>query len=227
MSTLGWSGWGLAVCAQPAPATGQGQLFVALLAVVIAPALLAVMTAFARIVIILYFLRAGLGSSVIPPNVVIVGLALVLTWLVMAPTFAELQTRVIGPLWRGQLSMDQALAAAQATLRRFMTRQVNSDDYRLLARVRKTTAPLHRAPIELLAAAFALSEMRVAFLAGLLVYLPFLVVDVLVYLVLAALGPTAFSAQLFALPVKLAFFVMADGWRLLFDAVVRGYLPGG
>jgi flagellar biosynthetic protein FliP len=186
-----------------------------------------VTTAFARIVIILFFLRAGLGSAVLPPNAVILGLAVVLTWLVMAPVASELGANVLMPLWQGQISPAQAALRSERALRVFMAAHVSRADYEILARARAVQAPAAQAPFEVLAAAFALSELRTGFLAGLLIYLPFLAVDVLVYLVTAALGPATFSPQLFALPVKVAFFVMAEGWRLLFQAVVHGYLGGG
>jgi flagellar biosynthetic protein FliP len=218
---------GLALCGQPASPAGQSQLVLSLLALVALPALLAVTTAFARIVIMLYFLRAGLGSGTLPPNTVILGLALLLTWYVMSPVATSLGRDVLAPMQAGRLPLDQGLARSETILRGFMMSRLSRQDYAFLARARGFPEDPVRGPFELVASAFALGELRVSFLAGLLIYLPFLVIDVLVYLVLSALGPAAFSQQLFALPVKLLFFVMADGWRLLFEAVSRSYLGGG
>jgi flagellar biosynthetic protein FliP len=218
---------GLALCGQPASSAGQSQLVLSLLALVAIPALLAVTTAFARIVIMLYFLRAGLGSGTLPPNPVLLGLALLLTWYVMSPVATALSHDVLVPMQAGRLPLDQGLARSESLLRGFMMARLSRQDYSFLARARGFSDDPAHGPFELVASAFALSELRIAFLAGLLIYLPFLVIDVLVYLVLSALGPTTFSQQLFALPVKLLFFVMADGWRLLFEAVSRSYLGGG
>lgn len=217
---------GLSILAAPQATIGQGQFLMALLAVALLPALLAVTTAFARIVIVLFFLRAGMGSQFLPPNVVVVGLALVLTWYVMAPTISALSRDVVAPLYEGRLAPDAALQQSQRILRAFMQPRLAPDDYRLLARARNLSADPTKGPFELVAAAFALTELRVAFLAGLLVYLPFLVIDVLVCLVIGALGTPVFSPQTFALPVKMVFFVAADGWRLVVGALGRSYLGG-
>ncbi|MBC7286987.1 MAG: EscR/YscR/HrcR family type III secretion system export apparatus protein [Armatimonadetes bacterium] len=210
------------VWAQP-DQVGNNRFLVAVLAAFVLPSLLAVTTAFARIVVVLYFLRAGLGSNAIPPNAVIVGLALLLTWLAMGPTVNHLSNTVLAPLYRGQISAEDALRRCEASLRAFMVKHVGREDFDIIAgSVRQKTTP-DRAAFPLLATAFALSELRIAFVAGLLIYLPFLVVDVLVYLVVSAIGTGPFSPQLISLPVKVAFFVMADGWRLLFRAVLGGY----
>ncbi len=219
--------WAVVGQAGPAQDAAAGRWILSLLAVVVLPALLAVMTAFARVVIILYFVRAGLGSQVLPPNFVVVGLALVLTWYVMGPTVADLGAQVASPLWDQKITAAEAASRTQEKLRGFMAAHVGAQDFEILARARAVKEQPARAPFEVLTAAYALSELRVAFLAGLLIYLPFLVVDVLVYVVVGALGPATFSPQVFALPAKVLFFVMADGWRLLFDAIVRGYLGGG
>lgn len=218
---------GLTVYTRPASVAGQNQLVLSLLALIAIPALLAVTTAFARIVIMLYFLRAGLGSGTLPPNAVILGLAFLLTWYVMSPVATSLGHEVLAPMQAGHMSLAKGLTRSESLLRGFMLARMSRQDYAFLARARGFSQDPARGPFELVASAFALSELRVAFLAGLLIYLPFVVIDVLVYLVLSALGPTTFSQQLFALPVKLLFFVMADGWRLLFEAVSRSYTGVG
>jgi flagellar biosynthetic protein FliP len=217
---------GLGFAAAPPAGLGQGQFLLGLLAIAVLPALLAVTTAFARIIIVLFFLRAGMGSQFLPPNVVIVGLALVLTWYVMAPTVSTLSRDVVQPLYEGRLAADAALQHSQNILRAFMQPRLSHDDYLLLARARNAPADPMRGPFELVAAAFALTELRIAFLAGILVYLPFVVIDVFVYLILGALGTPVFAPQTFALPVKLVFFVAADGWRLIIGALGRSYLGG-
>lgn len=214
------------LAAAPPAGIGQGQFLFALLAVAVLPALLAVTTAFARIIIVLFFLRAGMGSQFLPPNVVVVGLALVLTWYVMGPTISALTRDVVVPLYHGRLAADEALQRSQRILRAFMQPRLAAEDYTLLAKARNLSADPTKGPFELVAAAFALTELRVAFLAGLLVYLPFLVIDVLIYLVIGALGTPVFSPQTFALPVKVVFFVAADGWRIVLGALSRSYLGG-
>jgi flagellar biosynthetic protein FliP len=217
--------WAL-TAAPAAPKVAESSLLLGLLAIAVLPALLAVTTAFARIVIVLYFLRAGMGSTVLPPNVVVLGLGLLLTWYVMSPTLTQLSREAVTPMYQGRMAADQALAKSETILRGFMRGRVAQEDYLLLAQVRGLPADPARAPFEVVAAAFALGELRVAFLAGLLVYLPFLIIDLLVFLVLGALGGPPFSPQLFALPAKVLFFVMADGWRLVFGALSRSYLGG-
>ncbi|MCX7599227.1 MAG: flagellar type III secretion system pore protein FliP [Armatimonadetes bacterium] len=216
----------LAVIAAPPAGIGQGQFLLALLAIAVFPALLAVTTAFARIVIVLFFLRAGMGSQFLPPNVVVMGLAMVLTWYVMAPTVSALSREVVAPLYQGRLAPDAALQHSQRILRAFMQPRLSSEDYLLLARARNAPADPTKGPFELVAAAFALTELRIAFLAGVLVYLPFLAIDVLIYLIIGALGTPVFSPQTFALPVKVVFFVAADGWRLVVGALSQSYLGG-
>ena len=214
----------LAICLyRQAAQAGESRFVLAVLAAFILPALLAVTTAFARILIVLFFLRAGLGSDVLPPNTVIIGLALLLTWVVMGTTIQAFTAQVAAPLYQGTLPPDQALARADRVLRGFMARHVDTDDYRIVADALNEAAPPSRAPFQVLATAFALSELRVAFIAGLLIYLPFLVIDLLVLLVMSAIGPGPIAPQMIALPVKVAFFIMADGWRLIFGAILGGY----
>ncbi len=202
---------------------GESRFVLAVLAAFVLPALLAVTTAFARILIVLFFLRAGLGSNVIPPNTVVIGLAVLLTWLVMGQTVRAMSRDVLQPLYAGALKPDEALHRSENVLRSFMARHTDPTDFKIVASAIGAEQRIQAARFEVLATAFALSELRVAFVAGLLIYLPFLVIDVLVLLVVSAIGPGPFAPQTLALPVKVAFFVMADGWRLIFGAILRGY----
>ncbi len=206
--------------AQAAPEAPR--LVVTILAAALVPALLAVLTAFARIFVILLFLRAGIGDTNIPPTIVLLGLAVLLTWLAMHSTFQSLSAKVIVPLWQGKIAADAAAIRAKQILASYMASRADAADLAAIAAAAGyRPSPPNKAPFEVLAAAFALSELRTAFIAGLAIYLPFLVVDIVVGLALASLGPALLPHQAVALPAKILFFIAADGWRWLFAGLAK------
>jgi flagellar biosynthetic protein FliP len=201
---------------------GYVKLLLLFASVSLAPALLAVLTSFARIVVVLFFLRAGLGAQEIPPNQVIIGLAILLTVFTMAPTLGPIYQQAVVPLLEGDSDLGQAARATEAPLRAFMLRQVRSADLELMVGLAQQPPPAAppRTSLSVLAAAFAIGELRAAFLIGFIIYLPFVVIDLVVGSTLASVGMLTLPAPLLALPFKVLLFVMVDGWQLLTQALV-------
>jgi flagellar biosynthetic protein FliP len=218
-------------CAQqpvPADLTGGGEggyvrLLLLFASVSLAPALLAVATSFARIIVVLLFLRAGIGAQEIPPTYVLIGLAILLTVIAMLPTLQPAWRDAVGPLLAGEIELAEAAERAEGPLREFLGRQVRPADLELMARLTQLDpAPTaEEAPISVLTAAFAISELRAAFLIGFIIYLPFIVIDLVVGSTLASIGMLSLPAPLLAVPFKILLFVMVDGWALITEALVQ------
>jgi flagellar biosynthetic protein FliP len=190
----------------------------------LAPSLLVMMTAFARIVIVLALLRSAIGAPSIPPNPVLIGLALFLTLFVMEPVLLAAWTEGIRPMTEGRIDELAGLQAAAEPFRRFMSIQVREADLALfldLANLPATTPA--EAPWRALTPAFMVSELRRAFEIGFLVFLPFLVIDLVAASLLMSLGMMMLPPTVVALPFKLAFFVLVDGWRLIAGSLVQGF----
>ena len=200
---------------------GYVKLVLLLASVSLAPALLAVITSFARIVVVLFFLRAGLGAQEIPPGYVLVGLAILLTVIAMGPTLSAINQDAVAPLLAGDKQLAEAARAAETPMREFMAGQVRPEDLELMTGLSaQAPAADGRSSLSVLAAAFVISELRAAFLIGFVIYLPFLVIDVVVGSTLASVGMLSLPAPLLSLPFKVLMFVMVDGWRLLTEALV-------
>jgi flagellar biosynthetic protein FliP len=190
----------------------------------LAPALLVMLTSFARIVIVLALLRTAIGAPSIPPNPVLIALALFLTLFVMEPALMASWEQGIRPMAAGTLSEIDGLAAAAEPFRRFMAAQVRDMDLALfldLADLRQT--PAEQAPWRALMPAFLVGELRRGFEIGFLMFLPFLVIDLVAASVLMSLGMMMLPPTVVALPFKLAFFVLVDGWRLVAGSLVQGF----
>lgn len=185
----------------------------------LAPALLAVVTSFARIAIVLFFLRAGLGSQQLIPNPVLLGLALLLTAFSMSGVLQQVHERALQPLMTGRVELAEAWQAAQPPTRAFLAAHARSEDLQLLGSF-SPLAPGQAVPLQTVAAAYALSELRAAFIIGFVIYLPFVVIDLVVAGTLASLGLVTLPQSVLALPFKVLLFVMVDGWRLLAYALL-------
>lgn len=207
------------------PAAGADGGYIRLLllfaSVSLAPAVLAVVTSFARIIVVLLFLRAGIGAQEIPPTYVLIGLAILITIVAMLPTLQSLWGEAVGPLLAGESDLSSAAQSAEEPLRGFLSRQVRPADLSLMARLAEVdlTEP-GDAPMSVLTAAFAISELRAAFLIGFIIYLPFVIIDLVVGSTLASVGMLSIPAPLLSLPFKIMLFVMVDGWALLTEALV-------
>lgn len=190
------------------------------------PALLLSFSAFTRIAVVLFLLRQGLGSPSAPPNLVLVGLALLLTWFVMSPALEKIRTEAYAPFTAGQISLNEATDRAAGPLKTFMLRQTRQEDLALFSADTKSAVSSKDAatlPFKSLAPAFLTSELKTAFQIGFMVILPFLVIDLVVASVLTALGMVMLPPQLVSLPLKLLLFVVANGWHLLVGSLIGSF----
>ncbi|RBI84642.1 flagellar biosynthetic protein FliP [Rhodosalinus halophilus] len=202
------------------------QLILLLTVLSLAPGIAVMITCFPFLVTVLSILRQGLGLQQSPPNMLIVSLALFLTWYVMEPVFTAAWTAGVDPLIAGQVAVDAAFGAAMEPFRGFMLNRVDAATLAAMADLRgepTDTAP-DAMPLSVLVPSFMLSEIARAFQIGFLVFLPFLIIDLVVAAVLMSMGMMMVPPAIVALPFKLAFFVVADGWSLIAGALVRSYL---
>ena len=191
----------------------------------LAPAILITLTAFVRIVIVLSFLRQAVGSQSMPPNQVIVSLALFLTCFVMAPVLREMHQNAVMPYQRAEISDVEAVTRAYDPLRRFMLRQTREKDLALFVGATGAPAPATSddIPPQALVPAFLISELKTAFQMGFLVYVPFLILDMVVASVLTSMGMITLPPALISLPFKLMLFVLVDGWNVLTASLVQSF----
>ncbi len=206
---------------------GQSAVQVLLLVagVTLVPALLFTVTGFTRILIVLGFIRSGLGTPAAPPNQVLVGIALFLTIFVMAPTFQEIKREAFEPLQAERISTSTALKRAEAPMRDFMWAQVRDKDVALFVRLADLRDPRTRAdvPTYVLIPAFVISELKTAFQIGFLIFLPFLIIDLVVSSALMSLGMMMLPPVFIALPFKILLFVLVDGWNLVTQSLVQSF----
>ncbi len=190
------------------------------------PAVLLMMTGFTRIVIVLSLLRQALGTQSAPPNQVIVGLSLFLTFFVMGPTLDKVYSDAYLPYTNNTLAFEQALTKAQDPMRQFMSKQTRQSDLALFVKMAKLApgATAQTVPMRVLIPAFVTSELKSAFQIGFMIFIPFLVIDIVVASVLMSLGMMMLSPVLVALPFKLMLFVLADGWNLLLGSLVASFV---
>ena len=189
------------------------------------PAVLLLMTGFTRIVIVLSLLRQALGTQSAPPNQVIVGLSLFLTLFVMGPTLDKVYADAYEPYSRNAITFDQALERGQVPMREFMLKQTRQSDFELFAKLAKlpNDVTAQTAPFRVLVPAFVTSELKTAFQIGFMIFIPFLVIDMVVASVLMSLGMMMLSPVLVALPFKLMLFVLADGWNILIGSLAASF----
>jgi flagellar biosynthetic protein FliP len=220
------------VSLQIGPQKGSGDVattlqILALLTVLsLAPAILMLTTAFTRIVIIFSFLRSAMGTPSIPPNQVLIGLSLFLTFFVMQPTWDKVYTQAIKPLSANQkgFGMEQAIKAGEGPIREFMLKSTYESDLKLFLDLRDQHP---RTPQEVdvvsLIPAFMISELKTAFMIGFYIYIPFLIIDLIVASSLMSMGMMMMPPTVVSLPAKLLVFVLADGWATLIHAILQGY----
>jgi flagellar biosynthetic protein FliP len=193
----------------------------------LAPSILVMTTSFTRIVVVLSFLRSALGLQQTPPNAVLIGLALFLTGFVMAPTLGQVFDQGISPLIANQITEEQAFDRSSAPLKTFMLRQVRGQDLELfmdLAKIPAVEKP-DDTPLRALIPAFMISELRRAFEIGFLLYVPFLIIDMVVASILMSMGMMMLPPVIISLPFKLIFFVLVDGWYLVAGSLVQSFGP--
>jgi flagellar biosynthetic protein FliP len=201
------------------------QILLLLGGVTLVPALLFCVTGFTRILIVLGFIRSGLGTPAAPPNQVLVGIALFLTIFVMAPTFKEIKTDAFEPLQAGKITEVQALERAEKPIREFMFTQTRDKDLSLFVRLGEVDDVRTRAdvPTHVLIPAFIVSELKTAFQIGFLIFLPFLIIDLVVSSVLMSMGMMMLPPVFISLPFKILLFVLVDGWSLVTKSLVQSF----
>lgn len=189
------------------------------------PAVLLMMTGFTRIVIVLSLLRQALGTQSAPPNQVIIGLSLFLTMFVMGPTLDRVYQEAYQPFTANAITFEQAVERGEAPMRAFMLKQTRQSDFALFARLGRLDASVtaETAPLRVLVPAFVTSELKSAFQIGFMVFIPFLVIDIVVASILMSLGMMMLSPVLVALPFKLMIFVLADGWNILIGSLASSF----
>jgi flagellar biosynthetic protein FliP len=190
------------------------------------PAMLLMMTGFTRIVIVLSLLRQALGTQSAPPNQVVIGLSMFLTLFVMGPTLDRVYEEAYVPYTTNTISFEQAVDKAQVPVRGFMLKQTRQADFMLFAKLAKLPIEVtaETAPMRVLIPAFVISELKSAFQIGFMIFIPFLVIDIVVSSVLMSLGMMMLSPVLVALPFKLMLFVLADGWNLLVGSLAASFV---
>ncbi len=205
--------------------TQSVQLLVLITVLSIVPGLAIMVTCFPFIVTVLSILRQAIGLQQAPPNMLIISLALFLTWYVMDPVFTEAWVKGIEPMSRGQADLQATFVAVTAPFRVFMAARIDTDTFLQLQSLRPGVAgdAIMDAPLSLLVPSFLLSEIQRAFEIGFLIFLPFLIIDLVVAAVLMSMGMMMVPPAIVSLPFKLAFFVVADGWSLIAGALVRSY----
>ncbi len=190
----------------------------------LAPSILIMLTSYTRIIIVLHFVRSAIGTQTAPPNQILIALALFLTFFIMWPTFQEINENAIQPLDAGEITMEQALEEGEKPLREFMYGQTQTKDLELFVDISGETYDSYDdIPMTTLIPSFILSELRTAFIIGFLVYIPFIVIDMVVASVLMSMGMMMLPPTTISLPFKILLFILADGWNLVIGGVVKTF----
>ena len=223
--TLPTVNMGFKTTQNPAEVVNAIKMVMVLTVLTLAPAILIMMTGFTRILIVLSFLRQAMGVQQLPPNQLLVGLSLFLTFFVMGPAFTEINQKAVQPYLTGGISQDAAMEAGLAPLRRFMFTQTRDQDLALFVKLAKIEQPKTRAdvPTIVLVPSFIVSELKTAFMIGFIIFLPFLIIDILAASVLMAMGMMMVPPIVISLPFKIMLFVLVDGWTLLIGSMVKSF----
>jgi flagellar biosynthesis protein FliP len=201
------------------------KLLLVLTVLSLAPSILILMTSFARIVIVLSFTRTALATNTSPPNQVIIGLALFLTFFVMAPTFQEVNKEALQPLFNEEIGLEEAYDRATIPFKEFMAQHTRQKDLELFLNYNQAERPasVEEIPLTMLVPAFALSEIKTAFQIGFMIFIPFLVIDMVVASVLMSMGMMMLPPVMISLPFKILLFVLVDGWHLIIKSLLQSF----
>ncbi len=202
------------------------QMLLVLTVLSIAPSILIMMTSFTRIIVVLHFVRSALGTQQTPPNQVMTGLALFLTLFIMAPVISDVNTNCVQPYQAGQITQEEALNAGLKPIREFMFEQTNRSDIKLFLDIEGEEREINSEediPTMVLMPAFMISELRTAFIIGFLIYLPFIIMDMVVASTLMSMGMMMLPPTTISMPFKILLFVLADGWDLVIGQLVRTF----
>ena len=216
---------GMQTANTPQDFTNGLQILIWLTILSLAPSILIMTTCFVRLVVVLALTRQALGAGTLPPNQVLTSLALILTFFIMAPTFNEINEKALQPYMKNQITQQAALDRGIEPIRNFMFKQTHEKELALFVRMAKIEKPKTKddVPTYILIPSFILSELKTAFTIGFVVYLPFLVIDIVVSSVLVSMGMMFLPPTMIALPFKLIMFVMVDGWYLIVKSLVESF----
>jgi flagellar biosynthetic protein FliP len=211
---------------QPQTVSSGVQLLVLLTVLSLAPSILILATSFTRIVIVLSMLRNAIGTPTIPPNQVVIGLSLLLTFFIMAPVYDKVNTNAIQPYLKNEITQEVALKNAIDPVREFMFKQTNEKDIQLFMDMsgKERPATIEDIPTVDLFPAFVISELRTAFTMGFIIYIPFLVIDLVISSILLSMGMMMLPPSLVSLPFKVLLFILVDGWYLITQSLVLSFI---
>jgi len=206
-------------------AANSVQLFLLITVLSLLPSILIMATSFTRIAIVFHFLRQAMGTQNVPSNQILVGLALIMTFYIMSPTFRAIKEQAYDPMVAQEITLSETMDRASVPLKRFMLEHTREKDLALFIHLSKTPKPQSRMDIsiEVLTPAFVISELKTAFELGFLIFLPFLIVDLVVASILLAMGMMMLPPIMISLPFKLLLFVMVDGWHLMVGSLVQSF----
>ena len=201
------------------------QILLVLTVITLAPSILIMLTSFTRIVIVLHFTRSALGTQSTPPNQVLIGLALFLTFFIMSPVITQVNSNAVQPLSRGDITQEEAFNAGVAPIRTFMLEQTDVKDLRLFMDIAGITTvdTVDEIPITVVIPSFIISELRQAFIIGFLIYIPFIIIDMVVASTLMSMGMMMLPPTMISMPFKILLFILADGWNLIIGGLVKTF----
>ncbi|MDX8362240.1 MULTISPECIES: flagellar type III secretion system pore protein FliP [Bacillaceae] len=201
------------------------KLLLLLTVLSLAPSILILMTSFTRVVVVLSFVRTSLGTQQMPPNQVIVGLSLFLTFFIMAPTFQEVNEQALTPLFNEEINIEEAYERASIPMKEYMSNHTRQKDLALFLQYGEYESPssIEDIPMTALVPAFAISELKTAFQIGFMIFVPFLVIDMVVASVLMSMGMMMLPPVMIALPFKILLFVLVDGWNLVIKSLLTSF----
>lgn len=201
------------------------KLLIMLTILTLLPSIIIMMTSFVRIIVVFSFLRSAIGTQQAPPNQVLIGLAIFLTIFIMTPTFNQINTNAIKPYLEGTITQQQAIEEGSKPLRNFMLNSTRQNDLKLFIEVAKLEGEITKdnVPLYVVVPAFMISELRTAFSIGFMLYIPFLIIDLVVASILLSMGMMMLPPVMVSLPFKLLLFVMVDGWHLLVKSLIMSF----
>ena len=205
--------------------SGTLQILLIITVISLAPSILVMVTSFTRIIIVLHFVRTAIGTQSSPPNNVLIGLSLFLTLFIMSPVIAQIKTEAYDPLVAEEITQQEALERGIQPLREFMLKQTRQDDLRLFMDIAKIepVESVDELSITIMIPAFIISELRAAFIIGFLIYVPFIVIDMVVSSVLMSMGMMMLPPTTISMPFKILLFILADGWNLVIGQLVNSF----
>lgn len=212
--------------ADPSSISTSVRLLLLITVLSIAPGILILMTSFTRIVVVLSFVRTSLATQQMPPNQVLIGLALFLTFFIMAPTFSQVYTDALNPLLNEEITLDEAYENASTPIKEFMAKHTREKDLALFLNYSQTEErpeTVQDVPLTALVPAFVISELKTAFQMGFMIFIPFLIIDMAVASVLMSMGMMMLPPVMISLPFKILLFVLVDGWYLITNSLLDGF----